>query len=108
MQRTVPKILPSETQAPEGVKTAPETVSVSAALPSRPQKSASKRGNFCLSRIAEKLSLHVVVEGIENAEQESYLEAISPTLLGQGWLYGRPAGIAELRTRLALQRVRCE
>jgi len=49
--------------------------------------------------IAQKLNLDVVVEGIETPEQESYLAAISDSLLGQGWLYGRPGGSDRLRTQ---------
>jgi len=53
--------------------------------------------------IAQKLNLDVVVEGIETREQEAYLAAISDSLLGQGWLYGRPAGCDRLRAMLAGQ-----
>lgn len=50
--------------------------------------------------IARNLRLEVVVEGIETAEQQAYIASISDTLLGQGWLYGRPAGRDELSALL--------
>ncbi|MDR3793687.1 MAG: EAL domain-containing protein [Terracidiphilus sp.] len=53
--------------------------------------------------IAQTLNLDVVVEGIETREQEAYLAAISNSLFGQGWLYGRPAGCEQLRAMLASQ-----
>lgn len=50
--------------------------------------------------IAQKLQLKVVVEGIETLEQENYLASISPSLLGQGWLYGRPCSWEQLQQKL--------
>jgi len=50
--------------------------------------------------IAQKLNLAVVVEGIETPEQEVYLAGIADSLLGQGWLYGRPAASERLHAML--------
>ena len=56
MYRTVPKNWASETLATEALKNVSETVSAGAEQPTRPQKSAAKRRNFRLSRIAKKVS----------------------------------------------------
>lgn len=47
--------------------------------------------------IARNLHLSVVVEGIETAEQHAYIAGISDSLLGQGWYYGTPSGLDQLR-----------
>jgi sensor c-di-GMP phosphodiesterase-like protein len=41
-------------------------------------------------RMARKLSLGVVVEGIESQEQADYFSTEDIRMYGQGWLYGRP------------------
>jgi sensor c-di-GMP phosphodiesterase-like protein len=51
--------------------------------------------------MAETLSLQVVVEGIETVEQAAYFANKQPALLGQGWLYGRPAPAQELLAQWA-------
>ncbi|WP_440996488.1 putative bifunctional diguanylate cyclase/phosphodiesterase [Arhodomonas sp. SL1] len=48
--------------------------------------------------MARELGLLVVVEGIESTEEARFLERW-PGLLAQGYLYGRPAPMAELVTR---------
>jgi sensor c-di-GMP phosphodiesterase-like protein len=50
--------------------------------------------------MAETLGLQVVVEGIETVEQAAYFATKKPALLGQGWLYGRPAPAQELLEQL--------
>ncbi|MFP5237119.1 MAG: EAL domain-containing protein [Acidobacteriota bacterium] len=47
--------------------------------------------------IARNLHLSVVVEGIETAEQHAYIAGISDSLMGQGWYYGTPSGLDQLR-----------
>jgi len=46
--------------------------------------------------IAEALHLQVIVEGIETVEQAAYFAGKDMPLLGQGFLFGRPASAAEL------------
>ncbi|WP_184220030.1 EAL domain-containing protein [Granulicella aggregans] len=41
--------------------------------------------------MAETLSLAVVAEGIETEEQADYFASYEQPILGQGWLFGRPA-----------------
>ncbi len=45
--------------------------------------------------MAGVLGLHVVAEGVETPEQDAQLHAIGCTF-GQGWLYGRPAPLADV------------
>ncbi len=49
--------------------------------------------------MAHVLGLDVVAEGVETAEQDAQLRAIGCSF-GQGWLYGRPAPLADLAARL--------
>jgi sensor c-di-GMP phosphodiesterase-like protein len=39
--------------------------------------------------MADALRLEVIVEGIETRQQAEYFAALSQTIFGQGWLYGR-------------------
>jgi sensor c-di-GMP phosphodiesterase-like protein len=41
--------------------------------------------------MAESLHLQVIVEGIETSQQAGYFSSGSNQILGQGWLFGRPA-----------------
>ncbi|VFR94928.1 diguanylate cyclase/phosphodiesterase (GGDEF & EAL domains) with PAS/PAC sensor(s) [plant metagenome] len=41
-------------------------------------------------QIARQLGLEVIVEGVETAEQDTLLQQIAPSAVGQGWLYGVP------------------
>ena len=52
-----------------------------------------------ITQIAKDLSLEIVVEGIETAEQESFVRMLGPTQ-GQGYLFSRPLPEAELLLRL--------
>ncbi|MGA9423824.1 MAG: EAL domain-containing protein, partial [Terracidiphilus sp.] len=45
--------------------------------------------------IARSLSLLVIVEGIETAEQAEYFADFEGVVLGQGWLFGRPVSADE-------------
>ncbi|RBY76266.1 bifunctional diguanylate cyclase/phosphodiesterase [Blastococcus sp. TF02-09] len=47
--------------------------------------------------MAHVLGLDVVAEGVETAEQDAQLRAIGCSF-GQGWLYGRPAPLADVAT----------
>jgi sensor c-di-GMP phosphodiesterase-like protein len=51
--------------------------------------------------MAAKLNLKVVVEGIETEEQAEYFRKAGSGILGQGWLFGRPAPAAMFRARFA-------
>jgi sensor c-di-GMP phosphodiesterase-like protein len=44
--------------------------------------------NVCL--VAKALNLQLIVEGIETEQQAEYIKELSPTAIGQGWLYGKP------------------
>ncbi|MGY2128511.1 putative bifunctional diguanylate cyclase/phosphodiesterase [Blastococcus sp. SYSU DS0617] len=49
--------------------------------------------------MAHALGLDVVAEGVETAEQDAQLRAIGCSF-GQGWLYGRPAPLADVVAQL--------
>ena len=49
--------------------------------------------------MAHTLGLDVVAEGVETAEQDAQLRAIGCSF-GQGWLYGRPAPLADVVAQL--------
>jgi sensor c-di-GMP phosphodiesterase-like protein len=53
--------------------------------------------------MAEALKLQVIVEGIETVEQAAYFAGKDMPLLGQGFLFGRPALAAELLRSLEEQ-----
>ena len=53
-----------------------------------------------ITRLADSLNLAVTAEGIENEMVESRLRGIG-NYKGQGWLFGRPMPIPEVRTLLA-------
>jgi sensor c-di-GMP phosphodiesterase-like protein len=40
--------------------------------------------------MAKTLNLQVIVEGIETSQQASYFIGGAKSILGQGWLFGRP------------------
>lgn len=42
--------------------------------------------------MADRLGLHVTVEGIESTEQAAYFADAPVSIRAQGWLYGRPMG----------------
>jgi sensor c-di-GMP phosphodiesterase-like protein len=44
--------------------------------------------NVC--SVAKALNLQLIVEGIETEQQAEYIKELSPTAIGQGWLYGKP------------------
>ena len=50
--------------------------------------------------IAEALNLRTIVEGIETVEQAGYFAGSARPILGQGWLFGRPAPAESLQARL--------
>ncbi|MEU5722671.1 EAL domain-containing protein [Micromonospora sp. NPDC047738] len=52
-----------------------------------------------VNRLADAFDLAVVAEGVETGTQHAAVTAIG-CLHGQGWRYGRPATLAELRTML--------
>lgn len=57
-------------------------------------------GSLVLDEILHMMStlnLSVVFEGIETEEQALALGAIAPGAMGQGWLFGRPMPISDLR-----------
>ena len=58
--------------------------------------------------IAEALHLQVIVEGIETVEQAAYFAGKDMPLLGQGFLFGRPASAAEIEYVLEEQEKRAE
>lgn len=43
--------------------------------------------------IAEALRVKLVVEGIETPDQASHVLMLNPEAIGQGWLFGKPAGV---------------
>ena len=51
--------------------------------------------------MAEALHLQVIVEGIETSQQAGYFSGGAKSILGQGWLYGRPVPIMEFLRILA-------
>jgi sensor c-di-GMP phosphodiesterase-like protein len=51
--------------------------------------------------MAQALKLAVIVEGVETAGQATYFDAHERTILGQGWLFGKPGTAADLRALLA-------
>jgi len=53
--------------------------------------------------MAEALSLDVIVEGVETAEQARYFAACPRAILAQGWHFGRPT-LAESFHRLLAER----
>ena len=53
-----------------------------------------------ITRLADSLNLAVTAEGIENEMVEARLRSIG-NYKGQGWLFGRPMPIPEVRTLLA-------
>ncbi len=53
-----------------------------------------------ITQIAKDLSLEIVVEGIETAEQESFVRMLGPTQ-GQGYLFSRPLPEADLLLKLS-------
>ena len=48
------------------------------------------------------LNMDMVVEGIETTEQASYFATLPGTILGQGWLFGKPVEPAEIIARLEM------
>jgi sensor c-di-GMP phosphodiesterase-like protein len=54
--------------------------------------------------MAEALHLAVIVEGVETGQQADYFASVDRTILGQGWLFGRPVPAGELRSLLDLDR----
>jgi sensor c-di-GMP phosphodiesterase-like protein len=50
--------------------------------------------------MAETLHLQVIVEGIETSRQAAYFSGGSKSILGQGWLFGRPVPTEEFLHRL--------
>jgi EAL domain-containing protein (putative c-di-GMP-specific phosphodiesterase class I) len=49
--------------------------------------------------MARKLHLQVVAEGVETPQQQAFLRD-NGCQLAQGYLYGRPAPLAQLKDRL--------
>jgi sensor c-di-GMP phosphodiesterase-like protein len=50
--------------------------------------------------MAETLHLQVIVEGIETSQQARFFAGRAKSILGQGWLFGRPVPVEELLHRL--------
>jgi EAL domain-containing protein (putative c-di-GMP-specific phosphodiesterase class I) len=48
-----------------------------------------------VTRLATDLGLHVVAEGVEDAQTAAALGEIGP-IIGQGWYYGRPMSASDL------------
>ena len=55
-----------------------------------------------IARLAESFNLSITAEGIEAEAVQERLKQIG-TFTGQGWLYGKPMPIVEIRTLLASQ-----
>jgi sensor c-di-GMP phosphodiesterase-like protein len=51
--------------------------------------------------MAEALNLQVIVEGIETSQQAGYFSGRAKSILGQGWLFGRPVPPEEFLPLLA-------
>jgi sensor c-di-GMP phosphodiesterase-like protein len=51
--------------------------------------------------MAEALNLQVIVEGIETSQQAGYFSGGAKSILGQGWLFGRPVAIEAFLRLLA-------
>ena len=54
--------------------------------------------------IAKKYKLGIVVEGIETEEQAAYFKALSLSIAAQGWHFGKPQNINEVRQLLGISR----
>jgi sensor c-di-GMP phosphodiesterase-like protein len=50
--------------------------------------------------MATALNLQVVVEGIESEEQAQYFAGSNPSILAQGWHFGRPVPCDEFQCLL--------
>ena len=57
-----------------------------------------------IARLGESLNLPVTAEGVENAAVEERLRVIG-CAKAQGWYYGRPMSIANVRRMLAERRL---
>jgi sensor c-di-GMP phosphodiesterase-like protein len=53
--------------------------------------------------MARALKLDVIVEGVETPEQAAYFAGSEQSTLAQGWLFGKPAPLAELERLLTEQ-----
>ena len=53
--------------------------------------------------VAKKLNLRVVAEGVERAEDAALLQAWSPAIVCQGYLYSRPIPVEAWLLQLAQQ-----
>lgn len=53
--------------------------------------------------MAQALNLQVIIEGIETVEQAAYFAGKEMPVLGQGWLFGRPAPPANMLSSLEEQ-----
>jgi sensor c-di-GMP phosphodiesterase-like protein len=51
--------------------------------------------------MAKVLRLEVIVEGIETRQQAEYFAALSQSIFGQGWLYGRAVTADAFQSLLA-------
>lgn len=54
--------------------------------------------------IAKKYKLGIVVEGIETEEQAAYFKALPLSIAAQGWHFGKPQNINEVRQLLGISR----
>jgi len=54
--------------------------------------------------LAKTLQLGVIAEGIETEEQAEYFAGSEETVLGQGWLFGRPVSLEEFQIQVAAAR----
>lgn len=59
-----------------------------------------------IARLGESLNIPVTAEGIEDAETEARMREIG-CARGQGYFYGRPVGVANVRRVLAEKRLLC-
>lgn len=53
--------------------------------------------------IAKKYKLGIVVEGIETEQQAAYFKALPLTIAAQGWYYGKPQNINQIRQLLGIK-----
>ncbi len=56
-----------------------------------------------IARISSQLGMRVTFEGVETTEQLDRARALGVPAEGQGWLFGKPASVADLERIFAME-----